>query len=74
MEDDKEVSMWNMLLPLIVLFVVIFAMFIGWGATTMTARMEPIFWMPPTKISNACWKVISFCLTIMIRQVMTASR
>ena len=43
-------------------------------ATTMTARMEPIFWMPPTKISNACWKVISFCLTIMIRQVMAASR
>ena len=33
-EDDKEVSMWNMLLPLIVLFVVIFAMFIGWGWPT----------------------------------------
>lgn len=33
-EDDKEVSMWNMLLPLIVLFIVIFAMFIGWGWPT----------------------------------------
>ena len=32
--EEKKVSMWNMLLPLIVLFVVIFAMFIGWGFPT----------------------------------------